>query len=92
MWTAGLFIGLCIRLDLLSKWKEYDKMADMKAIFYPQLKEGPGTLWENRTIDTSSRCHGFASHVGVHLTRNVLGLGIPDEVDKTITISRIPMV
>lgn len=88
---AGLFIGLCIRLDLLSKWKEYDKMLeDMKAIFYPQLKEGPGTLWENRTIDTSSRCHGFASHVGVHLTRDVLGLGIPDEVDKTITISPNP--
>ncbi len=88
---SGLFIGLCIRLDLLSKWKEYGKMLeDMKAIFYPQLKEGPGTLWENRAIDTSSRCHGFASHVGVHLTRDVLGLGIPNEVDKTITISPNP--
>ena len=88
---AGLFIGLCIRLDLLAKWGEYDKMLkDMKAIFYPQIKEGPGTLWENSVIDTSSRCHGFAAHVGVHLTRDILGLGIPNEEDKTIIINPNP--
>ena len=56
----------------------YDKMyEDMLAIYMPQLKEGPGTLWENAMIDTSSRCHGFSAHVGVHLMRDVLGLGIP---------------
>lgn len=88
---AGLFIGLCIRLDLLAKWGEYGKMLeDIKAIFYPQLKEGPGTLWENSVIDTSSRCHGFTSHVGVHLTRDILGLGIPNEKDKVIVVSPYP--
>ncbi|MBQ7379484.1 MAG: hypothetical protein IJW70_07410 [Clostridia bacterium] len=76
--TSNLFIGLCIRLDMLTRFGAYDKMyEDMLAIYMPQLKEGPGTLWENEMIDTSSRCHGFAAHVGVHLLRDVLGLGIP---------------
>lgn len=88
---AGLFIGLCIRLDLLSKWGEYRKLLeDIKEIFYMQLKEGPGTLWENSVIDTSSRCHGFTAHVGVHLTRDILGLGIPNEKDKIIVVSPHP--
>ena len=43
-------------------------------------------------IDTSSRCHGFSAHVGVHLLRDVLGLGIPSfdergEGDKHIMIA-----
>ncbi|MBQ9151955.1 MAG: hypothetical protein IJX72_06870, partial [Clostridia bacterium] len=75
---SQLFIGLCIRLDMLCRQGYYNKMyEDMRAIFDPQLKEGPGTLWENQAIDTSSRCHGFTAHVGVHLLRDVLGLGIP---------------
>ncbi|MBQ4112298.1 MAG: hypothetical protein IJD38_05845 [Clostridia bacterium] len=75
---SQLFIGLCIRLDMLTRLGCYDKCyEDMLAIFIPQLTEGPGTLWENRIIDTSSRCHGFTSHAGVHLMRDVLGLGFP---------------
>ncbi len=75
---SQLFIGLCIRLDMLTRLGYYDKCyEDMLAIFTPQLTEGPGTLWENRIIDTSSRCHGFTSHAGVHLMRDVLGLGFP---------------
>ncbi len=75
---SQLFIGLCIRLDMLCRQGYFDKMyEDMLAIYEPQLKEGPGTLWENEAIDTSSRCHGFTSHAGVHLMRDVLGLGIP---------------
>ena len=90
---SNLFIGLCIRLDMLTKYGAYEKMfEDMLAIYMPQLREGPGTLWENRMIDTSSRCHGFAAHAGVHLMRDVLGLGIPvfdqrGEGDKHIEIA-----
>ena len=74
--ASQLFIGLCIRLDMLSRLGCYDKMyEDLRAVYEPQLKEGPGTLWENQIIDTSSRCHGFTSHAGVHLMRDVLGLG-----------------
>ena len=73
---SQLFIGLCIRLDMLARMGAYDKMyEDLLAICEPQLREGPGTIWENTAIDTSSRCHGFTGHFGVHLMRDVLGLG-----------------
>ena len=91
--TSNLFIGLCVRLDMLTRLGAYDKMyEDMLAIYLPQLTEGPGTLWENAMIDTSSRCHGFAAHAGVHLVRDVLGLGIPafdarGEGERTIEIA-----
>ena len=77
---SGLFIGLCIRLDMLARQNNKQKMLeDMLAIYMPQLKEGPGTLWEHRVIEANSRCHGFNSHAGVHLMRDILGLGIPTE-------------
>lgn len=73
---AQLFIGLCIRLDMLTRLGYFDKCyEDLLAICEPQLREGPGTIWENTAIDTSSRCHGFTAHFGVHLMRDVLGLG-----------------
>ena len=91
--ASQLFIGLCIRLDMLCRLGAYDKAyEDMLAIYLPQLREGPGTLWENELIDTSSRCHGFTAHAGVHLMRDVLGLGIPaygkdGEGDCVLTVS-----
>ncbi len=90
---SGLFIGLCIRLDMLSRYGYENKMfEDMQAIFMPQLREGPGTLWEQEYMENNSRCHGFNAHVGVHLMRDVLGLDIPafdqkGEGEKSITIA-----
>ncbi len=79
---SGLFIGLCIRMDLLAKWGEYDELLrELKALYLPQLTEGPGTLWETRELNNSSRCHGFAAHTAVHLTRDLLGLDIPKVFD-----------
>jgi len=76
---SGLFIGLCIRMDMLCRLGEHGQMfADMKNIYMPQLKEGPGTLWEHSVIDSSSRCHGFNGHAGVHLMLDVLGMGMPE--------------
>ena len=59
----------------------YGKQMAGKALYLPQLTEGPGTLWENRELNTSSRCHGFAAHTAVHLIRDVLGLDIPQVFD-----------
>ncbi len=78
---SQLFIGLCIRLDMLARRDHFPKLyADLRALFDPQLREGPGTLWENGIIDTSSRCHGFTSHAGVHLMRDILGLAPADDL------------
>ncbi|MCQ2429904.1 MAG: hypothetical protein MJ192_06210 [Clostridia bacterium] len=85
---SQLFIGLCIRLDVLTRRGHFDQMfRDLKAIYLPQLREGPGTLWEATGMSTSSRCHGFTSHAGVHLTRDVLGMPLPDMTDRTLTIA-----
>ena len=80
--SAQLFIGLCIRMDLLAQWGEKKALLrEMRAIYLPQLKDGPGTLWEVRNPVNSSRCHGFNAHAGVHLLRDFLGIGIPQVFD-----------
>ena len=80
--ASGLFIGLCIRMDLLAKWGEYDNLLrELRALYLPQLSEGPGTLWETRELGNTSRCHGFAAHTAVHLMRDILGLDIPRVFD-----------
>ena len=85
---SQLFIGLCIRLDALARRGCYDKLyEDMNAIYRPQLQEGPGTLWESVCLENSSRCHGFSSHAGVHLVRDVLGLGEPDRLNGKLTVA-----
>lgn len=85
---SNLFIGLCIRLDMLARFGYYDTMfKDMLDIYMWQLKEGPGTLWECNYIDTSSRCHGFSSHVGVHLLRDVVGFADINKKEGYIKIS-----
>ncbi len=79
--SSQLFIGLCIRLDMLAR-RGHDRRLyeELRALFDPQLREGPGTLWENGIIDTSSRCHGFTAHAGVHLVRDILGLSPSDDL------------
>ncbi len=90
--ASNLFIGLCIRMDLLAKWGEYDELLrELRALYLPQLTEGPGTLWEVRELSASSRCHGFASHTAVHLMRDILGLDIPKVFDLD-TRAAIPVV
>lgn len=89
---SGLFIGECIRFDMLAKFGQIDTLfAELCAVYYPQLQEGPGTLWENEPIETSSRCHGFAAHAGYLLTRHVLGVDIPDEQTKHFVITPNPV-
>ena len=79
---AQLFIGLCIRMDLLAQWGEKKALLrEMRAIYLPQLRDGPGTLWEVRNPVNSSRCHGFNAHAGVHLLRDFLGIDIPKVFD-----------
>ncbi len=80
---SQLFIGLCIRLDMLVRQGNINKMfEDMFEIYMPQLEEGPGTLWETCNLENNSRCHGFTAHAGVHLIRDVLGIGIPELNEK----------
>lgn len=88
---SGLFIGDCVRFDMLVKLGRIETMfEEIKHLFFQQLKEGPGTLWENEVIEATSRCHGFNAHVGVHLMRDILGIADVCEADKKITIAPHP--
>ena len=84
---TNMFIGYCIRLDLLSKYGEYELMLrEILKLSDDMLSVGPGTLWECFTED-SSRCHGFMSHIAFLLTKDILGLHPADEINKTIRIA-----
>lgn len=85
---ANMFIGLCIRLDMLSRLGHTEKMIkEIRRLCGIMLKEGPGTLWET-VGGRSSRCHGFMAHTGVLISRGVLGLDIPRVVpEKTVRIA-----
>ncbi len=85
---ANMFIGLCIRLDMLSKLGKYETMYnEIRYLCDNMIKEGPGTLWETVSGE-SSRCHGFMAHIGVLLARDILGLHTPETYPKkAVTIA-----
>jgi len=84
---SNVFIGLYIRLELLSILGEHVKLKEeMKKLFLYMIENGPGTLWENLS-NGASVCHGFASYAGVIILKDFLGLNIPDEVDKKMLIA-----
>ncbi len=65
---ANAFIGNYLRLELLQRYGETERMLeDIRGFFLP-MAEKTGTLWENMT-PTASCNHGFASHVLVWLDR-----------------------
>ena len=87
---SALFIGLCVRLDMLSRRGAYEKLLeDIRAIYLPQLELGTGTLWESREFGDGSYCHGFNAHAGVQLMRDILGIGSYDALHNTIKIAPV---
>ena len=60
--VSNAFIGNYLRLEILYRNGEYDRLIrEIRAFFLP-MAEATGTLWENMT-DFASCCHGFASCV-----------------------------
>ena len=66
IYPSNAFIGYYLRLDLLSKANEDEKLLENIEGFFTYMAETTGTLWENKTA-TASCNHGFASHVIVWL-------------------------
>ncbi len=85
---ANAFIGYYLRMEMLSLNGAGPQLLDeIKGYFLPMAK-ATGTLWEHN--DTRASCnHGFASHLCVHLYRDVLGIRSIDPVNKTVKI-KIP--
>ena len=84
-----LFIGLMLRFDVLDRMGEIDQLVtEMKNLYLPELRIGPGTLFEH--YNEWSGCHGFNAAAGAFLTNSVLGVGAPLQGRKTICISPHP--
>ena len=85
------FAATPIRFEILASLGEYKRLLrEVRYLYSRMIDAGAGALWEGNS-DTGSVCQGFASHAGVWLVRDFLGLGIPDEVTKTITIAPHPI-
>ena len=71
--TITPFIGFPLRLDFLCGRAPGSQVAHEALELYYHMVEQHGTLWE-MDYPTSSRNHGFQSHVCCDLIRSVLGL------------------
>ncbi|MDR2619064.1 MAG: hypothetical protein LBC62_09355 [Treponema sp.] len=87
---ADLFIGLIIRHDMLAKEGAYDVLlSELRKLYLAQLQKGSGTFFEHLGM-SDSNCHGMNGHAGVLLMRDILGLGEPRRLNKTIRIAPHP--
>lgn len=70
---ANAFIGNVVRLELLSRAGLVRQILDESVDYHLGMAERTGTLWEH-TDERASCNHGFASHLGHVLLRDVLGV------------------
>ncbi|MFB9276004.1 hypothetical protein [Cohnella cellulosilytica] len=73
VYPANAFIGNYLRLDLLSRYGEVERLLREIESYFLYMAERTGTLWEHKDTSASLN-HGFASHVIQWLYRDVLGL------------------
>ena len=68
IYPANAFIGNYLRLCLLERYGEIDKLLENIEGYFYYMAETTGTLWENMT-STASCNHGFTSLVAVWLDK-----------------------
>ena len=83
---ANALNGYYLRLELLSRFGEKDKVLKEIAGFFGYMAETTGTLWENNGSYASCN-HGFASHVTNCLFRDALGIQLIDANNRKVVIS-----
>ena len=62
VYPANMFIGNYIRLEMMSRFGENEKLLHNIRGYFLEMARTTGTLWEKVNI-YGSLCHGFASHV-----------------------------
>lgn len=87
---ANAFIGNYLRIIILLRLKQFDKvLKDIKGYFY-KMAVLTGTLWENDDLELAklgwSLNHGFASFAGVASAYATAGISSIDYNKKTIDI------
>ena len=82
---ANAFIGNMLRFELLSRCGRNQQILDEALGYWLYMAERTGTLWEHDST-MASCCHGFASHAGHVLLRDVLGLARVDAITKSVHV------
>ena len=83
--SANAFIGYYLRMELLSRYGATAHLLEEMKGYFLGMAERTGTLWEH--CDERASCnHGFASHICVHLCRDILGIRAIDPLKKTVEI------
>jgi len=87
MEPSDVFFGWLLRLELLAKYRETERLlADMKS-YYGKMAKESGTFWEFAD-GHDSRCHALGSYVAVLLLRTALGVDRIDWADRKIFIAK----
>lgn len=72
---SNAFVGYYLRLELLSRFGEAERILRDIRGYFSYMAEQTGTLWENAGSYASCN-HGFASHVAHVLLRDILGVRV----------------
>jgi len=85
VYPANAFVGNYLRLELLSRYGFCRQLKNEIVDYFLYMADKTGTLWEHTR--TSASCnHGFASHVGHCLYRDVLGIYSIDTQKKIVEL------
>lgn len=80
-----MFIGMMIRFEVLARLGRSEQLIrELKDVYLQELRDGSGTLFEN--VHALSGCHAFNGEAGALIVNQVLGLGQPLQLTKTVTI------
>lgn len=79
------FIGSVLRLELLSRMGETQRILDEAVAYYLPMAEQTGTLWENDGAYASCN-HGFASLFAFVMNRDLLGVRRIDRARRVVTL------
>lgn len=82
---ANAFMGNYLRMELLMRWGCHRKLLDEIVAYFLPMARTTGTLWEMMKPDCSLD-HGFASFIGVLITKSLSGILDIDERGRRITI------
>jgi len=85
VYPANAFIGYYLRMELLSRHGEEPRLMNEIKGYFLTMAQTTGTLWEHCDVRASCN-HGFASHLCVHLYRDVLGVASIDPANQTVSV------
>lgn len=83
---SNSFIGNYLRLEMLKKYKYYQKVFDDCKDFFLYMAERTGTLWEHKYVHGSLN-HGFASYAANLIIESISGITFYEGKNKILYLT-----